>query len=103
MENMTLTDHDIEIAKANQEKGFPRICASVNLVNGHLIALKEGETGYWLIDGGRKPEAGEVDRLNNKLGISESERQAFECCSLMDTWDNYAQTLRLIRTRLAAV
>lgn len=94
-EILNLTLEDLKLSRENSVKGWPRICVSTNLVNGYLIAIKEGETGYWLLDGGRKPENGEVVKLNKMLNITPAECETFVLCSMFG-WANYADTLEKI-------
>lgn len=70
-------------------EGLPEQCFSTLATTGQLICIKRGESGYspseW--DTGDKERNVElVDELNEKLGVTPSQRQAMEIGSLAG-WD----------------
>ena len=69
--------------------GLPELCFSVLKSTGELICIKRGESGYYPSEWNTTDRA-ENERLadysNEKLGVTASQRQAREICSMIG-WD----------------
>ncbi|NLU25295.1 MAG: DUF4314 domain-containing protein [Clostridiales bacterium] len=71
---------DIKVAT-----GLPKMCFSVLPSTGDLICIKRGESGYYPSDWntGNKAHNQELADYNNqRLGVTEAQRQAMECGSM---------------------
>ena len=70
-------------------EGLPEQCFSTLATTGQLICIKRGESGYSPSEwdtGDRERNVELVDELNEKLGVTPSQRQAMEIGSLAG-WD----------------
>lgn len=80
-------------------KNLPKKCMSVDLVEGNLIEIRLGETGYYPLSLEHSLEGVKIygvanvselaDAMNTESGIKKSERAAMEHGSMFG-WDNLA-------------
>ena len=76
---------EAELFTPKLAEGLPELCFSTLPSTGDLICIKRGERGYypsdWNTDDSQK-NAELADYNNERLGVSEAQRQAMECGSM---------------------
>jgi hypothetical protein len=78
-----------ELATPTLADGLPELCFSVLPSSGELICIKRGERGYYPSDWStesREKNQELADYNNERLGVTDAQRQAMECGS-MHGWE----------------